>query len=187
MSSALSNHSKPVIFLAFANEQEGRRYLRNLPAELGELQEILEVAERKKLCKLVVRSNATLDGINKVFIEHGRNVAIFHYAGHTGPEGLLLESTSGEARLAHAEGLARFLGRQGSLQLVVLNGCSTRPKVAELLESGVPSVVATARPIVDEVAREFAVTFYSQLAAGRNLRDAFRTRARARQGRPGDQ
>ncbi|MBV8311609.1 MAG: CHAT domain-containing protein, partial [Planctomycetaceae bacterium] len=184
MSSALSNHSKPVNFLAFANEQEGRRYLRNLPAELGELQEILEVAERKKLCKLVVRSNATLDGINKVFIEHGRNVAIFHYAGHTGPEGLLLESTSGEARLAHAEGLARFLGRQGSLQLVVLNGCSTRPQVAELLESGVPSVVATARPIVDEVAREFAVTFYSQLAAGRNLRDAFElARERVKAGR----
>jgi len=184
MSNSLSNHSRPVVFLAFANEQEGRRYLRDLPEEQRRLREIVQEAVDRGLCELEVRPNVTLDEIDQVFTRHGRRVAIFHYAGHAGPGGLLLESTSGEARLAHAEGLARFLGRQGGLQLVVLNGCSTRPQVAELLESGVPSVVATARPIVDEVAREFAVTFYSQLAAGRNLRDAFElARERVKAGR----
>ena len=31
--------AKPVVFLAFANEQEGVRYLRNLPEEYRQLQE----------------------------------------------------------------------------------------------------------------------------------------------------
>ena len=184
MSSGSTGRSRPVVFLAFANEQAGRHYLRDLPEEQRRLRAIVQEAVERGLCELEVRPNATLDEIDQVFTHHGRRVAIFHHAGHAGPEGLLLESSSGEGRLAHAEGLVRFFGRQEGLQLVVLNGCSTRPQLAELLESGVPSIVATARPIVDEVAREFAVAFYTQLAAGRNLRDAFElARERVKAGR----
>ena len=32
------SRAKPVVFLAFANEQEGRRYLRELPEESRQLQ-----------------------------------------------------------------------------------------------------------------------------------------------------
>ena len=78
MSSALSNHSKPVIFLAFANEQEGRRYLRNLPAELGELQEILEVASEGEIVRL------RFQGVDQVAIgEGGSN----HNPAPSGSEG----------------------------------------------------------------------------------------------------
>ena len=42
----------PIIVLAFANEQEGRRYLRDLPEELRRLQDILKEAERNGLCRL---------------------------------------------------------------------------------------------------------------------------------------
>ena len=164
---------KPVILLAFANDQEGHRYLRDLPEEQRLLRAIVQGAEDRGLCQLEVRPSATLEEIAEVFTRHGRRVAVFHYAGHAGPDGLLLESATGESRLAHAEGLGRFLGQQGGLQLAVLNGCSTRAQVANLLEAGVAAVVATARPIGDTVAREFAVTFYGQLAAGRTVRDAF--------------
>jgi hypothetical protein len=37
--------AKPVIFLAFANEQEGHHYLRDLPEESRQLQSILQEAE----------------------------------------------------------------------------------------------------------------------------------------------
>src|SRR5208337_3355154 len=70
-------------------------------------------------------------------------------------------------------GLAGYLGGQGGLKLVFLNGCSTRPQVAELLRKGIDVVLATARPIDDTAAREFAVDFYKQLVAGRTFRDAF--------------
>jgi len=178
---------KPVVFLAFANEQEGRRYLRELPEESRQLQAILQEAEDRGLCELVVRTNASLPVIDEVFRRHGSRVAVFHFAGHADADRLLLESASG-AKAAHAEGLAGYLGGQGGVKLVFLNGCSTRPQVAELLRKGIDVVLATARPIDDAAARAFAVAFYQLLVAGRTFRDAFE-RARdlakaARGGRP---
>ena len=93
---------KPMILLVFANDQAGRRYLRDLPEEQRRLRAIVQEAVDRGLCVLEIRTNVTLDEIAEVFTRHGRRVAIFHYAGHAGPEGLLLESPSGEARLAHA-------------------------------------------------------------------------------------
>ena len=179
MLSGSKNQARPVVFLAFANEQEGKRYLRELPEEAHELRAALQKAKDHGLCELELRTNVTLPEVVEVFNrysdgESGR-VAIFHFAGHAGPDCLLLESSTGETRVAHAKGLAQFLGeqKQGGLQLVFLNGCSTGPQVADLLAAGIDAVAATARPIDDGVAREFAVAFYTHLASGRNFRDAF--------------
>src|SRR5271157_4778338 len=179
MTNGPTDQARPVVFLAFANEQEGKRYLRELPEEARELRAVLQKAKDRGLCELEVRTNVTFPEIVEVFNrysngESGR-VAIFHFAGHAGPDCLLLESSTGETRVAHAKGLAQFLGeqKQGGLQLVFLNGCSTGPQVADLLAAGIDAVAATARPIDDGVAREFAVAFYTQLASGRTFRDAF--------------
>jgi hypothetical protein len=179
MPSGSKNTARPVVFLAFANEQEGKRYLRELPKEARELRAALQKAKDRGLCELEVRTNVTLPEVVEVFNhysngESGR-LAIFHFAGHAGPDSLLLESSTGVTRVAHAQGLAQFLGqqKQGGLQLVFLNGCSTGPQVADLLAAGIDAVVATARPIEDGVAREFSVAFYTQLANGRTFRDAF--------------
>ncbi|HMF35461.1 MAG TPA: CHAT domain-containing protein, partial [Isosphaeraceae bacterium] len=163
----------PVIVLAFANEQEGRRYLRDLPEELRQLQAILEAAEGKRLCKLVVRPNARLDQILETFTEHRERVAILHYGGHAGGDRLFLETTGTESAVAHAEGLATFLGQRRNLQLVFLNGCSTRAQAAGLLDAGVAAVIATARAIEDAIALEFAAAFYSEVASGQTLRAAY--------------
>ncbi len=53
----------PMIVLAFANEQEGRRYLRDLPEKLRRLQEILKGAERNVLCRPERLPNATPEQI----------------------------------------------------------------------------------------------------------------------------
>ncbi len=163
----------PIIVLAFANEQEGHRYLRDLPEELRQLQAILEAAEGKGLCKLVVRPNAELKQIFETFTEHRDRVAILHYGGHAGGDRLFLESTGTEGAVAHAEGLATFLGQRRNLQLVFLNGCSTRAQAAGLLVAGVAAVIATARAIEDAIALEFAAAFYSELASGATLRAAY--------------
>ena len=120
----------------------------------------------------MVRTNVTQPDIDEVFRRHGPRVALFHFAGHADPERLMLESSNG-ASAAHAEGLAGYLGGQGGIKLVFLNGCSTRSQVAELLRRGIDVVLATARPIDDAAARAFAVDFYQQLVAGRTFRDAF--------------
>ena len=152
----------PVIVLAFANDQEGNRYLRNLRQELRQLRAILEAAQEKGLCKLVVLPDAILDEIFKAFTEHRDRVAIFHYGGHAGGDRLFLETTGTEGAVAHAEGLATFLGQRRNLQLVFLNGCSTRAQAAGLKDPGVAAVIATARAIEDAIAREFAAAFYSR-------------------------
>ena len=59
-------NNKPVIFLAFANEQGGeghQGYLRKLPEEVRHLEKILERAEDRGLCELVIKTNATLEQI----------------------------------------------------------------------------------------------------------------------------
>ena len=71
------SRAKPVVFLAFANEQEGRRYLRELPEESRQLHAILQEAEDRGLCELVVRTNASLPVIDEVFRRHGCRVALF--------------------------------------------------------------------------------------------------------------
>jgi len=163
----------PIIVLAFANEQEGRRYLRDLPEELRRLQDILRDAERNGLCRLEVLSNATLDQIFEVFTRNRDQVTILHYAGHADSGRLLLESSAAGGAPAHAAGLATFLGQRGGLRLVFLNGCSTRAQIARLLEAGVAAVIATARAIDDGMARAFAVAFYTELASGAPLRAAY--------------
>jgi hypothetical protein len=62
--SMTNGSSKPIIFLAFANDRDDRvrdRYLRNLPEEARRLQQALEAAEREDLCEVVVKQNATID------------------------------------------------------------------------------------------------------------------------------
>ena len=135
-------------------------YLRDLPEESRQLQSLLQEAKDRGLCELELRTNVTLPEIDEVFRRHGSRVALFHFAGHADADRLLLESASG-ATAAHAEGLAGYLGGQGGVKLVFLNGCSTRPQMAGLLRKGIDVVLATARPIDDAAACEFAVDFYT--------------------------
>lgn len=166
---------KPVVFLAFANEQQTKTaYLRNLPEEGRRLRATLEKAQAAGLCELVVRTNATLDEILAVFREHRNRIAVFHYGGHASGYALLLESATGEATVAGAGGLATFLSQQAGLQLVFLNGCSTQEQVQGLLHAGVPVVIATSQAIDDEIATEFADQFYRGLASGAKLQTAFK-------------
>ena len=168
----------PIVVLAFANEQEGRRYLRDLPEELRRLQEILKEAERNGLCRLELLPNATLDQIFDVFTRNRDQVTILHYAGHADSGRLLLESSAAGGAPAHAAGLATFLGQRRGLQLVFLNGCSTRAQIARLLEAGVAAVIATARAIDDRhgarVRRRFLHRAGLRHAAARGLRGGAR-------------
>jgi len=84
----------PIIVLAFANEQEGRHYLRDLPEELRRLQGILQDAEHNGLCRLELLPNATLDQIFDVFTRYRDQVTVLHYAGHADSGRLLLESSA---------------------------------------------------------------------------------------------
>ena len=178
------------VFLAFANDRADRaRYLRNLPEEQRQVRAALEEAVEAGLCEIVERSNATIDEVLDVFQDpdHRDRIAVFHFGGHAGDAALLLESSGGEATAAHAGGLARFLGAQRGLELVFLNGCSSRGQVQGLLDAGVPAVIATSEAIDDAAATEFSARFYKALASGASVRTAYTEAQAAVQARRGEQ
>ena len=162
-----NENQKPVIFLAFANEQEQRlHYLRKLPDESRNLRRSLEQAEEKGLCRLEVRTNATLDDCLEVLRKYRNRIAVFHFGGHADCYRFLFEGEAGKRAEIDAKGFAALLGEQTGLQLVFLNACATQEQVHGLQEVGVPVVIATSCDILDEVATEFAVQFYKGLASG---------------------
>ncbi len=182
-------NAKPVIFLAFANDRgDSAKYLRNLPEELRQVRAALESAQNAGLCELVERANATIQDIIDVFQhrDYRHRIAIFHYGGHANGFQLLLESPEGKTQLAHAGGLAVFLGQQNGLHLVFLNGCSTQQQVQGLLEAKLPAVIATSQAIDDAVATEFATSFYQGLGSGASLRQAYQEAAAAVRMQKGD-
>ena len=171
-----SSMDKPVILLAFANEQEGHRYLRDLPEELRRLQAILEGGRAER----AVRAGRPAQC-------HARpDLRRLHGASRPGgdlplrrPRRARIGSCSSRpawrVRWPTPRGWRAFLGQRRNLELVFLNGCSTRAQAAGLLEAGVSAVIATARAIEDTVALEFAAAFYSR-ACRRGDAAARRTR-----------
>jgi WD40 repeat protein len=127
------------------------------------------------LCEIVIEPDATIDEIIAVFQkpEYRDRISVFHFAGHAGSFHLCMETAEGKVEMAHAGGLASFLGLQKNLQLVFLNGCSTQRQTDELLEARVGAVIATSQVISDEVATDLSGRFYQSLASGKGVYAAF--------------
>lgn len=182
--------SKPVIFLAFANDKEDNaRYLRELANE----KRALEAVFQDKPCELIIKTDTTIEDIFDVFRRNKDNVVIFHYGGHADGYQLLLETplvvkdaNSGLNSPAHGEGLVAFLGSQKNLHLAFFNGCSTRQFGEQLMLAGVPAVLATDSSINDSVATELAINFYKQLVSGFALAQSFKDAVRQIVTRIGD-
>jgi WD40 repeat protein len=167
---------KPVIVLAFANDLEGKRYLRNLAEEARELRDVLNHAKVAGLCELEVIQNTTIKDLFKVLqeAEYRNRIAVLHFGGHANSHQLMFETRGGGTEAAGAAGLAAYLAQQQGLELVFLNGCSTQEQAKGLLKAGVSAVIATSQSIPDEAAREFAELFYRSLAAGDSIGIAYR-------------
>jgi WD40 repeat protein len=172
----VKSEQKPVIFLAFANDRvDHTRYLRNLPQELRGIREVLSKAERAGLCQLVERTNTVIKDIWDVFQDerYKDRIAIFHYGGHADCYKLLLETFAGAREFAFREGLASYLAMQKGMRLIFLNACSTQQHASELVQAGIPAVIATSQKIDDQVATQLAIRFYSGIANGFTLKRAW--------------
>lgn len=161
----------PVVLLAFANDQDD--HLENLVRERKSIGEALRGYEDQRFLRLQVEPNAGIDDLFGLFDRFADQVAIFHYAGHADGTALKLEVAGGASETAHAGGLAQMLGLSKALKLVFLNGCATRDQVKALLDQGVKAVIATAVPINDSMATEFAQQFYETLGSGKSIKAAF--------------
>lgn len=157
----------PVIFLAFANDQD--KHLALLEEERKAITGHLIHLANEQYFQLFSESSATIADLSRYAAEFKDRVAIFHYGGHAGSSKIFLRDQA-----ANADGLAYLLSLQPNLQLVFLNGCSTRAQVDLLLSLGIPAVVATSVPIEDNAARDFADVFYKSLATRHSIEEAFK-------------
>ncbi len=158
----------PIIFLAFANRDDSKDYLRNLPDEIHSITDALNAAEKEGLCKVIEKTYVTTEIIFDVFQQHANRIALFHFGGHADSLNLLLQDSP-----ANKEGLVPFLAGQKGLSLVFLNGCSTSQQTRELVAAGIPSVIGTNEDINDKIATDLAIRFYKGLAAGFTLEKAW--------------
>ncbi|GJM32719.1 MAG: hypothetical protein DHS20C18_17200 [Saprospiraceae bacterium] len=158
--------AKSTLYFTFANQED--RHLDLLKTEMDQLKDILRPLEQREFIKIEREESTTTEDLVKTFSAFPDQIMIFHYAGHAGSRQLELEGGS-----ANAKGLAGLLGEQKNLQLVFLNGCSTKGQVAALLQLGVKAVIATSVPIADQKAVDFSSAFYRALANKRSIKRAF--------------
>lgn len=157
---------RPVIFFAFSNNQD--THLPYLEQEQKDIAEALRPICDEQRVHIETSFSTRIEDVFTLFRHYQNQVVIFHFSGHA--SGYSLEM---KGETAFAEGLADLLGEQKNLQLVFLNGCSTRGQVNGLLQAGIPAVIATQVPIEDDKAAVFASLFYKSLASGKTIEKAF--------------
>jgi hypothetical protein len=155
-----------VIFLAFANDRSNP--LPTLQEEDNNLNRILSPRQLKQHYILIRDSYASISSVADTIAQTKDQLRVFLYSGHANRDKLVLEGQS-----ANAEGIAYLLGQCPNLQLVFLNGCSTKGQVYNLLQKGIPVVIATSAPIEDKKACEFSTRFFQALNDQCSIKEAF--------------
>ena len=157
-----------LVFLTFANTADAP--LASLSKEDDEVMRLLSRRKAEKHIDLHRESHATLPKIAEYLIRFRDDIVVFHYSGHAGRDRLILEDTE-----ASSEGIAKLLGLCPNLKLIILNGCSTKDQVENLLQlANKPLIVATSAPVEDHSATQFAISFYQLLCEqNANVQEAF--------------
>ena len=155
-----------VIYLTYANSH--KRYLPSLAEESDNNQRSLFPGALDQ--KYLLRNDPLISNkkISEFLIWCADRLIIFHFGGHAGMEFIAVNE-----KKVYAAGLAHQFGQCSKLQLVVLNGCSTRGQVEALLEAGVPVVIASHGTIEDNKAKEFSSLLYQGLGTGKSIEESF--------------
>lgn len=155
-----------VFYLAFANSPD--HPLDELKREDAELSRLLEPLAARGFFRLVRDSFADLSQVADKLSLYKKDLVLFQYSGHAGPDQLELLDGS-----AQSQGIAALLAECPRLKLVLLNGCATGPQVEALQAAQIPLVIATHRPVDDHKAAAFAIQFYRSLSLLDSIEGAF--------------
>lgn len=161
-----SNIKSIVALLIFPNDMS----LGNLQEEERAIQSAL-LHFRKAGGNIEVITISSVDELFDYFGLYKGQIGLIHYGGHAESNGLFIDGNK-----ANAKGLAELMGTEPNLEFVFLNGCATAGQVQLLQENNVKTVLATAVPVSDNKATNFAIHFYKSLAytnSGSNLQEAF--------------
>jgi len=114
------------------------------------------------------RPTDLLDEMNK------HKPKILHFSGHgSGEEGLVFTNDQGEAKLVSTDALKTLFSKvKNNIQLVVLNACFSAVQV-KAISKIIECVVGMNKSIGDKAAISFAAYFYSSIAYGHSVKEAF--------------
>ena len=147
-----------VVFLTYSNSQANP-----LPTLMEENEKTYSLLSRRsKQLHFSIHRNAftTINSIIEYLELYRNEIILFSFSGHAGRDTLLLQEQK-----ANAKGIARLLGMCPKLKLILLNGCSTKSQVVQLLElPNQPVVIATSAPVGDYSATKFATSFFRALS-----------------------
>lgn len=168
------------IYVAGANPNNDldsiKKELTNIEKTLTENAQIADI-------QIKIDNNASRKSIFDYFSEYQTRIAAFHYAGHADPKGLVLTETNptqiqqqqySATDQTSAESLALLFSKQKNLKFMFLNGCETFEQAQQFkYQARIPNLIVTTIKIPDAPAQIFATRFYTQLAKGNALKDAY--------------
>lgn len=158
-----------VLFLAADPFKDGARL--ELGEEVRAIDEAIQRGSARDSVELVSHFATRTRDLQYALLRHEPHIV--HFAGHGGEQGIYLGDEHGRPRPVGKEALGRLFGiLEGEVRAVVLNGCHTLP-VADELRQAVDFAIGTNRRIGDDAAIGFAAAFYTALAFGRGVRQAF--------------
>ncbi|WP_414623992.1 CHAT domain-containing protein [Calothrix sp. CCY 0018] len=108
------------------------------------------------------------------------NPQIVHFCGHGGgDDGLALEDETGSVQYVSTAALAKLFelfsqrNQKNPIECVIMNACYSEVQ-ATAISQHIPYVIGMNKAIGDKAAIEFAVGFYSALAAGESIDFAYK-------------
>lgn len=113
----------------------------------------------------------TLHHLRQALINTHSQYEVVHFIGHGSPMGLYLENEMCCEDFVSATDLVTAL-IEADIKLVVLNVCESELPAQELVDAGVPTVIATNTSIPDIHAITLAKELYGALSAGRSVGEA---------------
>ncbi|MGD6966413.1 CHAT domain-containing protein [Rossellomorea vietnamensis] len=158
-----------VLFLASNPTDQGSL---RLDQEIRLISEKIRASEYRDSINLqsrwAVRSNDILQAINEV------KPHIIHFSGHGSPDhDIILETTEGTTSLLSKESVTLLIKTMSdSIKLVIFNNCFSSGQ-AEAVTKHIDCAIGMNEAVYDDAAREFAAQFYSAIAFGKSVENAF--------------
>jgi CHAT domain len=143
-----------------------------LDEEVREIKNALAISPHRDEFQIITESAVRVDDLTR-FLSHYQPT-IVHFSGHgSGTDGLALEDNSGNMQLVSTQALAKLFDLfQEQVECVLLNACYSEEQ-ATAIHQHIDCVVGMNQVIGDKAAIDFAVGFYTALAAFRNYEDCF--------------
>jgi len=166
----LKSNSRSTVLVLLANPTDTPQL--RLAKEYRAIQESIKVARHRDQLAVQVGMAVRYTDLHDLMLEH--RPAIVHFAGHGSVNGIALLDEHDRACPVPPGALRDLFGILGNdVRCVVLNACLSDDQ-AFAIARHIPCVVGMSGAVLDDVAIEFAASFYRAIADGASVATSLR-------------